>query len=100
MDSITSYDANIVAALRAAPIQIGWLGGDAVGLPEFDYFFADPYILPEDAQADYHEKIIRLPSYCAVDYLDVLPADKIDFRANCQRLRGNCHSYQALPGKS
>ncbi|MFS8891199.1 FkbM family methyltransferase, partial [Synechococcus sp. R55.2] len=33
------------------------------------------------AQADYHEKIIRLPSYCAVDYLDVLPADKIDFRA-------------------
>lgn len=81
MDSITSYDANIVAALRAAPIQIGWLGGDAVGLPEFDYFFADPYILPEDAQADYHEKIIRLPSYCAVDYLDVLPADKIDFRA-------------------
>lgn len=81
MDSITCHDANIVAALRAAPIQIGWLGGDAVGLPEFDYFFADPYILPEDAQADYHEKIIRLPSYCAVDYLDVLPADKIDFRA-------------------
>lgn len=81
MDSITCHDANIVAALRAAPIQIGWLGGDAVGLPEFDYFFADPYILPEDAQADYHEKIIRLPSYCAVDYLDVLPADEIDFRA-------------------
>lgn len=81
MDSITCHDANIVAALRAAPIQIGWLGGDAVGLPEFDYFFADPYVLPEDAQADYHEKIIRLPSYCAVDYLDVLPADKIDFRA-------------------
>lgn len=81
MDSLTSHDASIVAALRAAPIQIGWLGGDAVGLPEFDYFFADPYILPEDAQADYHEKIIRLPSYCAVDYLDVLPADKIDFRA-------------------
>jgi predicted SAM-dependent methyltransferase/glycosyltransferase involved in cell wall biosynthesis len=81
MDSLTSHDASIVAALRAAPIQIGWLGGDAVGLPEFDYFFADPYILPEDAQADYHEKIIRLPSYCAVDYLDVLPADEIDFRA-------------------
>jgi hypothetical protein len=66
MDSLTSHDASIVAALRAAPIQIGWLGGDAVGLPEFDYFFADPHILPEEAQADYHERIIRLPSYCAV----------------------------------
>jgi len=80
MDSITCHDANIVAALRAAPIQIGWLGGDAVGLPEFDYFFADPYILPEDAQADYHEKIIRLPSYCAVDHLDVIPADEVNFK--------------------
>ncbi|MFT0796732.1 FkbM family methyltransferase, partial [Synechococcus sp. H70.1] len=81
MDSITSHDANIVAALRAAPVQIGWLGGDAVGLPEFDYFFADPYILPEDAQADYHEEIIRLPSYCAVDHLDVIPADEVDFKS-------------------
>jgi protein O-GlcNAc transferase len=80
MDSVTSYDANIVAALRAAPIQIGWLGGDAVGLPEFDYFFADPYILSEDAQADYHEKIIRLPSYCAVEYLDITPADEVNFK--------------------
>ncbi|MFS8866503.1 FkbM family methyltransferase, partial [Synechococcus sp. H55.9] len=80
MDSITSHDANIVAALRAAPVQIGWLGGDAVGLPEFDYFFADPYILPEDAQADYYEKIIRLPSYCAVEHLDVIPADEVEFR--------------------
>lgn len=80
MDSITCHDANIVAALRAAPIQIGWLGGDAVGLPEFDYFFADPYVLPEDAQADYHEKIIRLPSYCAVEYLDITPADEVNFK--------------------
>ncbi|MFS8871497.1 methyltransferase domain-containing protein [Synechococcus sp. R50.1] len=80
MDSLTSHDASIVAALRAAPIQIGWLGGDAVGLLEFDYFFADPYILPEDAQADYHEKIIRLPSYCAVEYLDITPADEVNFK--------------------
>jgi protein O-GlcNAc transferase len=82
MDSITSYDANIVAALRAAPIQIGWLGGDAVGLPEFDYFFADPHILPEEAQADYHERIIRLPSYCAVDHLDVVAANEVDFKTS------------------
>ncbi|PIK94489.1 FkbM family methyltransferase [Synechococcus sp. 60AY4M2] len=82
MDSITSHDANIVAALRSAPIQTGWLGGDAVGLPEFDYFFADPYILPEDAQADYHERIIRLPSYCAVDHLDVVAANEVDFKTS------------------
>ncbi|MEN9231934.1 MAG: methyltransferase domain-containing protein, partial [Thermostichus sp. DG02_5_bins_236] len=81
MDSLTSHDANIVAALRAAPIQIGWLGGDAVGLPEFDYFLADPYILPADAQPDYHEEILRLPSYCAVEQLDVIPADEVEFRS-------------------
>jgi len=82
MDSLTSHDASIVAALRAAPIQIGWLGGDAVGLPEFDYFFADPHILPEEAQADYHERIIRLPSYCAVDHLDVCAANEVDFKTS------------------
>jgi protein O-GlcNAc transferase len=82
MDSLTSHDASIVAALRAAPIQIGWLGGDAVGLPEFDYFFADLHILPEEAQADYHERIIRLPSYCAVDHLDVCAANEVDFKTS------------------
>lgn len=82
MDSLTSHDASIVAALRAAPIQIGWLGGDAVGLPEFDYFFADLHILPEEAQADYHERIIRLPSYCAVDHLDVFAANEVDLKAS------------------
>ncbi|MGQ9837293.1 MAG: FkbM family methyltransferase [Cyanobacteriota bacterium] len=81
MDCLTSHDANVVAALRAAPIQIGWLGGDAVGLPELDYFFADPHILPEDAQPDYHEKIIRLPSYCSIDQLNVIPANEVEFKS-------------------
>jgi len=97
MDSLTSHDANIVAALRVAPIQIGWLGGDAVGLPEFDYFFADPYILPEDAQPDYHEEIIRLPSYCAVESLDVIPADEVDFRS---KLRIESHHIIFLTAAS
>ncbi|MFS8880394.1 FkbM family methyltransferase, partial [Synechococcus sp. H55.11] len=81
MDSLTIHEANMSAALRCAPIQIGWLGGDAVGLPEFDYFLADPHILPEDAQVDYQEKIIRLPSYCAIDSLDFFPLAKDEFKS-------------------
>jgi predicted O-linked N-acetylglucosamine transferase (SPINDLY family) len=37
------------------------LGWDASGIPAIDYFLADPYVLPESAQAYYSEKIWRLP---------------------------------------
>ena len=49
-----------------------WLGLDASGLPSIDYFIADPYVLPEDAQTYYHEKIWRLPqTYLAIDGFEV-----------------------------
>jgi predicted O-linked N-acetylglucosamine transferase (SPINDLY family) len=44
------------------------LGWDATGLPTVDYYIADPYVLPEDAQEYYSEKIWRLPhTYIATD---------------------------------
>jgi protein O-GlcNAc transferase len=79
-DSLTSFDACVIAGLKCAPIQISWLGGDAVGLPEYSNFFADPHILPEDAQSKYQEEIIRLPSYCAIENLDVIPISPREFR--------------------
>jgi predicted O-linked N-acetylglucosamine transferase (SPINDLY family) len=59
-------------ALKPAPIQVTWLGWDASGIPTIDYYIADPYVLPENAQDYYSEKIWRLPqTYLAIDGFDV-----------------------------
>ena len=72
LDSLTFNLTNLVMALKPAPIQITWLGLDASGIPAIDYFIADPYVLPDDAQDYYQEKIWRLPiTYLAVDGFEV-----------------------------
>jgi predicted O-linked N-acetylglucosamine transferase (SPINDLY family) len=68
LDGTTLDVANCVLALKPAPIQATWLGWDASGLPSIDYFIADPYVLPVNAQEHYREKILRLPqTYIAVE---------------------------------
>lgn len=68
LDSVTGSFICEVMALKPAPIQVTWLGFDASGIPAIDYFIADPYVLPSDAQDYYSEKIWRLPhTYIAVD---------------------------------
>ncbi|MEH2097279.1 O-linked N-acetylglucosamine transferase, SPINDLY family protein [Nostoc sp.] len=72
LDSITLDITSEVMALKPAPIQVTWLGWDASGIPAIDYFIADPYVLPDDAQNYYTEKIWRLPqTYIAVDGFEV-----------------------------
>jgi predicted O-linked N-acetylglucosamine transferase (SPINDLY family) len=72
LDSITVDITCAVMALKPAPVQVTWLGWDASGIPAVDYFIADPYVLPEAAQADYVEKIWRLPqTYVAVDGFEI-----------------------------
>jgi predicted O-linked N-acetylglucosamine transferase (SPINDLY family) len=72
LDSQTLDFTCTVMALKPAPIQATWLGCDASGIPTIDYFIADPYVLPEDAQDHYQEKIWRLPhTYLAVDGFEV-----------------------------
>ena len=62
----------LVMALKPAPVQVTWLGLDASGLPTIDYFIADPYVLPENAQVHYTEKLWRLPNtYLAVDGFEI-----------------------------
>ncbi|MEH2420604.1 MAG: O-linked N-acetylglucosamine transferase, SPINDLY family protein [Nostoc sp.] len=72
LDSVTLDITCEVMALKPAPIQVTWLGWDASGIPAIDYFIADPYVLPDDAQNYYTEKIWRLPqTYIAVDGFEV-----------------------------
>jgi predicted O-linked N-acetylglucosamine transferase (SPINDLY family) len=72
LDSITLDNTATVMALKPAPIQATWLGWDASGLPTVDYFIADPYVLPADAQQHYQEKILRLPqTYLAVNGFEI-----------------------------
>ncbi len=72
LDSLTIPTIYAVMSRRLAPVQITWLGWDASGAPEVDYFIADPYVLPNNAQDYYAEKIWRLPhTYVAVDGFEV-----------------------------
>ncbi|WP_233843357.1 tetratricopeptide repeat protein [Dyella sp. 2HG41-7] len=49
-------------ALRAAPIQVGWLGyPGSSGAPWMDYLVTDAITLPSELRAHVSEKVIRLP---------------------------------------
>jgi predicted O-linked N-acetylglucosamine transferase (SPINDLY family) len=72
LDSITHFCTFSTMAFKPAPVQVAWLGFDAPGLPAIDYFIADPYVLPDDAQHYYTEKLWRLPqTYVAVDGFEI-----------------------------
>ena len=72
LDSLTLDITSEVMALKPAKIQATWLGWDASGIPAIDYFIADPYVLPKNAQDYYSEKIWRLPqTYIAVDGFEI-----------------------------
>jgi predicted O-linked N-acetylglucosamine transferase (SPINDLY family) len=72
LDSITLDYTSMAMALKPAPVQVTWLGWDASGVQSIDYFVADPYVLPDDAQEHYSEKIWRLPqTYLAVEGFEV-----------------------------
>ena len=68
LGSLTESTNCVVTAVKPAPIQITWLGLDASQIPTVDYYLADRYSLPDEAQEYYSEKLIRMPHcYIAVD---------------------------------
>jgi predicted O-linked N-acetylglucosamine transferase (SPINDLY family) len=63
-----------IFARRAAPVQVNYLGHPAtMGAPYMDYLIADRFLVPEDREKDYAEKIVRLPCFQPNDDRRVLP---------------------------
>ena len=55
-------------ALRPAPIIANWLGyPGTMGSPYHQYIIADDWIIPEDHEIYYSEKVMRLPCYQPTD---------------------------------
>jgi predicted O-linked N-acetylglucosamine transferase (SPINDLY family) len=51
-------------ALRPAPIIVNWLGyPGSMGSPYHHYIIADDWIIPQDHEIYYSEKVMRLPCY-------------------------------------
>lgn len=60
----TEHARTKIFALRAAPLQLSYLGYlGTLGVPYMDYLLADPLLIPAEAREHYAEKIIYLPSY-------------------------------------
>jgi predicted O-linked N-acetylglucosamine transferase (SPINDLY family) len=64
-----TYDCRTeIFALRAAPIQLSYIGYlGSMGASYFDYLIADQTLIPQNYQHFYAEKILYLPSYQAND---------------------------------
>jgi protein O-GlcNAc transferase len=59
MDSMTLK----LASLRLAPIQAAsWGHPETTGLPTIDYYLSADRLEPEEAQANYSERLVKLPS--------------------------------------
>jgi protein O-GlcNAc transferase len=64
LGGFTEYSRPKIFALRAAPIQLSYIGYlGTMGAPYMDYLIADTTIIPSQSQADYSEKIIYLPCF-------------------------------------
>lgn len=60
---------------RPAPLQLMWIGYSGTsGLTEMDYVIADDYVCPRDADADFVEKIVRLPHHYLCHEIRDVPA--------------------------
>ena len=62
LSGYTAFNRLQVFAWKPAPVQVTWLGYFATtGIAAIDYLIADPWALPESEDANFTERIWRLP---------------------------------------
>lgn len=74
-----------IFARHPAPVQASWLGYFATtGVPDMDYFIADPHVAPPSEDAHFSEQIWRLPEtyICFAPPDDPLSSGSLPMRAN------------------
>ena len=61
LKGFTAESRPAILACRPAPIQVNYLGyPGSMGADFIDYIIADPFVIPEDAQSGYTEKIMYM----------------------------------------
>jgi predicted O-linked N-acetylglucosamine transferase (SPINDLY family) len=84
LNGFTQGSRTGVFAIRAAPIQVSYLGyPGTMGADYIDYLIADSALIPEDQQQHYAEKIVYLPHSYQVNDSKLLIAAKPITRAEC-----------------
>jgi predicted O-linked N-acetylglucosamine transferase (SPINDLY family) len=62
LNGYTEGSRPAVLAQRPAPVQVNYLGfAGTLGKTCWDYIIADPFVIPDDDQAHYTEKVVYLP---------------------------------------
>jgi predicted O-linked N-acetylglucosamine transferase (SPINDLY family) len=71
-----------VFARRPAPIQVNWLGyPGSMGSPYHHYIIGDKWVIPQDHELYYSERVLRLPCYQPNDrkrIVDTAPPKRAD----------------------
>lgn len=63
---------------KIAPLMCHWLGyPGTIGIPTFDYIFADPIIIPENSQKFYREKIAYFPECYQPNNEELINSSKV-----------------------
>jgi protein O-GlcNAc transferase len=59
----TAHSRLLTFARKPAPVQASWMGyPGTTGLKAMDYYLADRFLLPAEVEAQFTEKIVRLPA--------------------------------------
>jgi predicted O-linked N-acetylglucosamine transferase (SPINDLY family) len=82
LNGFTQSSRTNVFACRAAPIQVSYLGYPAtMGADYIDYIIADRFVIPEDQQQHYQEKVIYMPDCFQVNSSTRSLFEKVPTRA-------------------
>ena len=83
LGGFTADSRTNIFAMRAAPIQVNYLGYAGTMAAEYiDYIVADQIVIPVETQSHYSEKVAYLPKTFMVNDATLKPSEQIFFRTD------------------